>query len=305
VLNYKRIHNFNVLAVVETRVSGLIADRVIGKLKFENSVRVEAVGRSGGIWLLWNGSKVDLKVLKTARHLIHVVFDEGGSCPWLCSFVYANPNDQLKRACFEDIKDLASTISLPWMIVGDFNEIMGAPEKRGGAPIDMRRCLRFNKWVQECGLNYLGSLGPKFTWRVAENRGYGRVFERLDRGFSNQSFRIQFPELSIRVLPRVKSDHHPLLADFMTKCDNGQKLVRPFRFEVAWTTHDSFADLLKTGWRSSSNFITALDNLTLKLKDWNWEVFGSIFQRKKRVLARLGGVQKHLNGGHNSFLINL
>jgi hypothetical protein len=66
-----------VLAVVETRVSGLIADRVIGKLKFENSVRVEAVGRSGGIWLLWNGSKVDLKVLKTARHLIHVVFDEG------------------------------------------------------------------------------------------------------------------------------------------------------------------------------------------------------------------------------------
>jgi len=71
VLNYKRIHNFNVLAVVETRVSGLIADRVIGKLKLENSVRVEAVGRSGGIWLLWNGSKDDLKVLKTARHLIH------------------------------------------------------------------------------------------------------------------------------------------------------------------------------------------------------------------------------------------
>jgi len=189
------------------------------------------------------------------------------------------------------------------MIVGDFNEIMRAAEK--SAPIDMRRCLRFNKRVQKCGLNYLGSLGPKFTWRVAENRGYGRVFERLDRGFSNQSFRIQFPELSIRVLPRVKSDHHPLLADFMTKCDNGQKLVRPFCFEVAWTTHDSFADLLKTGWRSSSNFITALDNLTLKLKDWNWEVFGSIFQRKKRVLARLGGVQKHLNGGHNSFLINL
>lgn len=189
------------------------------------------------------------------------------------------------------------------MIVGDFNEIMRAAEK--SAPIDMRRCLRFNKRVQECGLNYLGSLGPKFTWRVVENRGYGRVFERLDRGFSNQSFRIQFPELSIRVLPRVKSDHHPLLADFMTKCDNGQKLVRPFCFEVAWTTHDSFADLLKTGWRSSSNFITALDNLTLKLKDWNWEVFGSIFQRKNRVLARLGGVQKHLNGGHNSFLINL
>lgn len=129
VFNYKRIHNFNVLVVVETRVSGLIADRVIGKLKFENSVRVEAVGRSGGIWLLWNGSKVDLKVLKIARRLIHVVFDEGGSCLWLCSFVYANPNDQLKRAYFKDIKDLASSISLPWMIVSDFNEIMGAAER--------------------------------------------------------------------------------------------------------------------------------------------------------------------------------
>ena len=132
VLNYKRIHNFNVLGVVEMGVSGLIADRVIGKLKFENNVRVEAVGRSGDIWLLWNGSKVDLKVLKTARHLIHVVFDEGGSCPWLCSFVYANANDQLKRACFEDTKDLVSSISLPWMIVGDFNEILGAAEKKRG-----------------------------------------------------------------------------------------------------------------------------------------------------------------------------
>ena len=110
----------------------------------------------------------------------------------------------------------------------------------------MRRCLSFNKWVQECRLIDLGSLGPKFTWRGAKNRGYERVFKRLDKGFSNQSFKIQFPELSIHVLPRVKSVHHPLLADSMTECDNGHKLVRPFRFEVAWTTHDSFADLLKT-----------------------------------------------------------
>jgi hypothetical protein len=42
------------------------------------------------------------------------------------------------------------------MIVGDFNEIMGAAKKRGGALIDMRRCLRFNKggarvWVKLFG----------------------------------------------------------------------------------------------------------------------------------------------------------
>ena len=38
----------------------------------------------------------------------------------------------------------------------------------------------------------------------------------------------------------------------------------------------------------------ATANFTKKVRKWNYEVFGNLFARKKRVLARLNGVQKEL-----------
>lgn len=52
------------------------------------------------------------------------------------------------------------------------NEILVASEKEGGVTVDVRRCIRFGRWVQNCGLIDLGSNGPKFTWRGAERRDY-------------------------------------------------------------------------------------------------------------------------------------
>ena len=40
-------------------------------------------------------------------------------------------------------------------------------------------------------------------------------------------------------------------------------------------------------------------------KQWNRSVFGNIFARKKRVLARINGAQKALSNGPSHFLIQL
>lgn len=39
--------------IVEIRISGLHAERVINFTSFERSHRVESIGFSGGIWILW------------------------------------------------------------------------------------------------------------------------------------------------------------------------------------------------------------------------------------------------------------
>ena len=57
------------------------------------------------------------------------------------------------------------------------------------------------------------SLRPKFT-REGQSRvreGHGHVYERLDRASGNQAWRLQFPEMRVKVLPRIKFDHHPIL----------------------------------------------------------------------------------------------
>jgi len=33
------------------------------------------------------------------------------------------------------------------MVIGDFNEILTATEKIEGAPVNIRRCLRFSNWA--------------------------------------------------------------------------------------------------------------------------------------------------------------
>ena len=46
-------------------------------------------------------------------------------------------------------------------------------------------------------------------------------------------------------------------------------------------------------------------NFTTKARKWNHEVFGNLFARKRRVLARIGGAQKALGNSPNDFLIRL
>ena len=48
------IHRPDMVVLLEPRISGFKADLVIRSLKFHHSHRVEALGYSGGIWILWN-----------------------------------------------------------------------------------------------------------------------------------------------------------------------------------------------------------------------------------------------------------
>jgi hypothetical protein len=65
--------------------------------------------------------------------------------------------------------------------------------------------------VQECDLNDLGFCGLKFTWKGQEMSSFGRVFQRLDKGFGNIQWHLKFQNAFIKVMPRVKCDHHPIL----------------------------------------------------------------------------------------------
>lgn len=62
---------------------------------------------------------------------------------WVCIVVYANPNESHKRKCFEEIRELSENISVLWMVVEDFNEVLIATVITRGVAVDSRRCARF------------------------------------------------------------------------------------------------------------------------------------------------------------------
>ena len=134
--------------------------------------------------------------------------------------------------------------------------------------------------------------GSRFTWKGPIIGTYDRLFEKLDRALCNREWRVKFPEASVKTLPRISCDHHPILINI--KGNLVKKTNRPFGFEAAWLTHEKFSEFMKAAWREDLNAVAALSGLTPLLVEWNKEVFGNLKRRKKELLARINGIQKSL-----------
>ncbi|CAL8166301.1 unnamed protein product [Prunus armeniaca] len=92
--------------------------------------------------------------------------------------------------------------NLPWLVHGDFNDIMCAKEKCGGNLDNSGQ--RFIEWIDRNHLVDLGFSGANFTWCNKRN-SEGVIWKRLDRGLCNIEWRLLFPEAHLSHLPRVSS----------------------------------------------------------------------------------------------------
>lgn len=90
----------------------------------------------------------------------------------------------------------------------------------------------------------LGSTCYKYIWCGPIVQGGRRIFEKVDRGLSNNIWRTMFPEAHVQVLHRLDYfDHHLILIRLM---DNEfRRKNRDFRFESAWLVENSLETLLK------------------------------------------------------------
>ena len=69
---------------------------------------------------------------------------------------------------------------------------------------------------------------------------------------------------------------------------------KPFRFEAAWLTAPDIDQVVRQCWSSGFSMEVITSQCAEGLQDWNRQTFGKIFFRKKRLYARLFGVQKAL-----------
>jgi hypothetical protein len=77
-------------------------------------------------------------------------------------------------------------VDLPWVMLGDFNEILSNQEKEGGNLRPQRCMQQFRDALVDSELSDMGFMGEKFRRR-------GRIRERLDRAVANQRWRDKFP----------------------------------------------------------------------------------------------------------------
>ncbi|KAJ9561162.1 LOW QUALITY PROTEIN: hypothetical protein OSB04_006322 [Centaurea solstitialis] len=144
--------------------------------------------------------------------------------------------------------------------IGDFNEVR-TTNKRRGSTFDQRGAKAFNDFISEAGLLDLQLGGRKYTWMNASCT----KSSKLDRFLVNSKFLDLWPASSSLALPRVLSNHCPIILD--TKSADFGPI--PFKFFNSWLANQELDDLVKRKWeahRPEFDVPSKIERLSRKLR---------------------------------------
>ncbi|KAE8683472.1 hypothetical protein F3Y22_tig00111208pilonHSYRG00305 [Hibiscus syriacus] len=226
---YTREHSPNMVALLESRISGTKADEVISKLGFKFSYRVEAT-----VFYWYMASLESPTCCRRYGYSSSVYPREGHRCK--------------RKAFWRDLSTIQVVSGTPWIRGGDFNAIIARTEKKSGT----RRgsgCKLFQDFLLNNNLSDSGFKGPLFTW----NRG--GTYERLDRVVAINHWIASTPKLTVFHLLRLKSDHRPILLRSTCK-----KI-----FFAGWVCHPLFQNFVCENSKADGNMFHMLELKALEM----------------------------------------
>ena len=86
-----RLHSPAIMIIVETKVSGDRARRILENLDLDGAIFANSIGLTGGLWVLWDFAQVRISELASTKQEVHAVVTSSAKPPWLLSAIYANP----------------------------------------------------------------------------------------------------------------------------------------------------------------------------------------------------------------------
>ncbi|KAI5670518.1 hypothetical protein M9H77_10882 [Catharanthus roseus] len=108
------------------------------------------------------------------------------------------------------------------------------------------------------------------------------ILERLDRCFFNSQWLNLFLGDTISHLPRMSSDHYPILLKLILDHVVNSN-PRPFRMLLPWFKQPNFGQFVQEQWGSDGvDFMDMVKYFTLATREWHRNVFGNIVWKKKK-----------------------
>ncbi|XP_071690575.1 uncharacterized protein [Rutidosis leptorrhynchoides] len=288
VKNLSFCEKVDVLALQETRCK-FLNERWVYNLWGNNDcgyVQKEAVGKSGGLLLIWDSKSF----IATANLCSEFFVAVRGN--WIVSgkesiivCVYGPHKDVTKKLMWDQLNSLVNEVDTAWVLCGNFNEVRESSD-RLNCTFHQHRAARFNEFISRNNLIEIPIIGRKFT-RISDD---GAKFSKLDRFLVSDQFINLWKDLSVIPLDRNVSDHCPLvLRDKIM--DYGPK---PFKVFDEWFNKEGADDIVINAWnkpissvRSDCRFRDHLKNVKFALKDWSKNTFGNLENEINSLKARV------------------
>lgn len=242
--------------------------------------------RLGRIWVCWTNDVQFTPLLKSAQHITSLVTIVNSGETFLCSFVYASNFLVERRLLWADLCHIQSTLvqpHIPWIVVGDFNEVLSLTEHSRAADytFNVTGMNDFQNTVSFCDLGDLTSAGPNFTW--INNQDSNPIGKKLDRALVNPEWLSRFPHSHAMLEAGGISDHARCMIHISTTNAHHRK---PFKFFNFLTSHPLFLSTVAQVWTEDpplfhsrvalSLFHRKLKKLKFHIRELNRSKFGDL-----------------------------
>ena len=98
------------------------------------------------------------------NHIDAIVTNDHGNRKWRFTGFYGHPETGKREESWRLLEVLERRYALPWICMGDFNEILHLREKVGGSLRPERQMNSFRATINRCKLQDLGYVGADYTW---------------------------------------------------------------------------------------------------------------------------------------------
>ena len=128
-----KVQRPRIVFLMETKLRKKGIEGVRDELKIDNVVCEDRIGIGGGLALLWD-SKWDVKLKTLSKSHIDVIVTEKDGVSWRLIGIYGQLEKLKHIETWNLMRLLHQQVTLPWICIGDFNEILSTNEKQGGEP---------------------------------------------------------------------------------------------------------------------------------------------------------------------------
>jgi exonuclease III len=119
-----------VLCVLETQVHKTRVEGLKNTLGYDNAFAVSSAGRSGGLGIYWN-KETRVDILPYSQYHIDAIVTQHGKEPWRLTCVYGEAQTAERHKTWHMLKFIKASSHLPWVCIGDFNEVLHRDEHCG------------------------------------------------------------------------------------------------------------------------------------------------------------------------------
>ncbi|XP_074344595.1 uncharacterized protein LOC141683745 [Apium graveolens] len=190
----------NIIFLSNTLVkSNKIAD-ICKNIGFTGFFAVDVQGHreGGGLALFWKNEDA-VQIIDSSNNYIDFEVSNDQVGRWRYTGIYGYPEIRRRVEAWNMISMLAQKPSLPWCMIGDYNDLMFDSEKKGGRKQPRALLQGFSDIVANCGLIDFGYEGEYFNWERCRGTDLW-IQERPERGLATRAWLNLFPNAVVKVV---------------------------------------------------------------------------------------------------------